>query len=140
MTSLAIVDSPGGHYNCGEGCVWFTFDVTFETDMPILDAWVQFDDFYYDMGPRGGGYGGTVTDERYPLTSWSEGRQSWRLMRAVNWGSGPTSGMGQDHSVQCWYQLNGSKKMITVTWLTERTSGTFDTWTPTSPDNALCGL
>ena len=140
VTSLEIVDSPGGHFNCGEGCVWFTFDVTFETDMPVLDAWVQFDDTYYNMGPRGGGYGASSTDERYPIRDFTGQNHSWRLRRAVNWGSGPRSGMGQESSVWCWYDLSGSKKMITVTWRTERASGTFDTWTPTSPDRELCGL
>ena len=129
VTSLAIVDSPGGHYNCGEGCVGFTFDVTFETDMPILEAWVS-------MFP--GEW--SVDEGAMPVSDFDGQSHTWRLSRAIDWWRNEYTSMGGRRSVYCFYRLNGSKQRISVSWRSARSSGTQQLWTPTSPDNALCGL
>lgn len=131
VTMLEIVDTPGTPRMCGAGCQYFSFDVTYASDMPIVETWMTFSSsnvgFCYTYYPdfefcREGSGERLAIDEGVGET--------WRLSRTVLWPT-PTT---------CYYHLWGGKRAVKLHWRTERASGVLDVWSPTSPDRELCGL
>ena len=132
VTMLQIVDSPGSPANCGYGCIDFSFDVSFATDMPVVETWMTFGTTNVGFC---GGYLEKCREGAETRLSINEGyEEGWRLSRRVSW-QGAYGAPGE----ACYYSLWGGKKSVHIHWRTERSSGVLEVWSPTSPSRSLCG-
>lgn len=129
VSAYEISDVPGGHQNCGEGCIDFYFDMTFTVDMPVIETWLVFagqKEYFNRLRTQ------TTASRR---TAFDFGYDHWRFQLRTDW-----SLMNPYDGTACFSAPLGSKLQVEVHWRTERASGSQQFWSPTSPDRSLCGL
>lgn len=129
VTAYKISDVPGGHQNCGEGCIDFYFDMTFTVDMPVIETWMVF------AGHRTHFNSYRTLTNVSRRTAFDFGYDHWRYQLRTDWKlRAPYDGSF------CPYSGLGSPVQVEVHWRTERASGSQQFWSPTSPDPPLCGF